>query len=223
MPRRTSNGGLRSGAPVHRRADPGQAAQRDSIAQLLGQLFQITEAFEMETQPQLLLLQKTMLMAEGLTRRLRQTRTCGSFTRPLIERWARENLGVQAACGTWRRSFWKPQAACRASPRAPSRYWTGWRQGSRFRPSRWRQWAAPTRRQYAAHPAQRDRRAARGSSGRPAPVERVRLLWTRDRPRLRPAAYAAPRGAPAAGRLPERKVPRAFPRIAVTLLGPRRP
>jgi ubiquinone biosynthesis protein len=35
-----------------------------SLARLLAQLFQITEAFEMETQPQLLLLQKSMLLAE---------------------------------------------------------------------------------------------------------------------------------------------------------------
>ncbi|MDE0409061.1 MAG: 2-polyprenylphenol 6-hydroxylase, partial [Alphaproteobacteria bacterium] len=55
-----------------------------------------TEAFEMETQPQLLLLQKTMLMAEGLTRRLTPDQNMWVFTRPLIERWARENLGVQA-------------------------------------------------------------------------------------------------------------------------------
>ena len=42
-----------------------------SLARLLAQLFQVTERFEMETQPQLLLLQKTMLVAEGVGRRLR--------------------------------------------------------------------------------------------------------------------------------------------------------
>ena len=50
----------------------------------------------METQPQLLLLQKTMLMAEGLTRWLTPDQNMWVFTRPLIEGWARENLGVQA-------------------------------------------------------------------------------------------------------------------------------
>ncbi|CAI8056393.1 Probable protein kinase UbiB [Geodia barretti] len=70
VPRRTSKAAfvqaLRSiGEPIL-----GRPLNEISIAQLLGQLFQITEAFEMETQPQLLLLQKTMLMAEGLTRRL---------------------------------------------------------------------------------------------------------------------------------------------------------
>ena len=37
-----------------------------SLARLLAQLFGITEKFQMEAQPQLLLLQKTMLVAEGL-------------------------------------------------------------------------------------------------------------------------------------------------------------
>jgi ubiquinone biosynthesis protein len=41
-----------------------------SLARLLSQLFQVTEQFEMETQPQLLLLQKTMLVAEGVSRKL---------------------------------------------------------------------------------------------------------------------------------------------------------
>ena len=35
-------------------------------------------------------------MAEGLTRRLTPDQNMWVFTRPLIERWARENLGVQA-------------------------------------------------------------------------------------------------------------------------------
>ena len=96
VPRRTSKAAfiqaLRSiGEPIL-----GRPLNEISIAYLLAQLFQITEAFEMETQPQLLLLQKTMLMAEGLTRRLTPDQNMWVFTRPLIERWARENLGVQA-------------------------------------------------------------------------------------------------------------------------------
>ena len=96
VPRRTSKAAfvqaLRSiGEPIL-----GRPLNEVSIAHLLARLFQITAAFEMETQPQLLLLQKTMLMAEGLTRRLTPDQNMWVFTRPLIERWARENLGVQA-------------------------------------------------------------------------------------------------------------------------------
>ncbi len=96
VPRRASKAAfvqaLRSiGEPIF-----GRPLDEISIAHLLAQLFQITEAFEMETQPQLLLLQKTMLMAEGLTRRLAPDHNMWVFTQPLIERWARENLGVEA-------------------------------------------------------------------------------------------------------------------------------
>ncbi|MBT6094293.1 MAG: 2-polyprenylphenol 6-hydroxylase [Rhodospirillaceae bacterium] len=67
-----------------------------SIARLLGQLFQITETFEMETQPQLLLLQKTMLVAEGTSRRLDPEANIWMLARPLIETWMHENLGPEA-------------------------------------------------------------------------------------------------------------------------------
>ena len=67
-----------------------------SIATLLGQLFQITETFQMETQPQLLLLQKTMLVAEGAGRKLAPEANMWFIARPLIEGWMRENLGPEA-------------------------------------------------------------------------------------------------------------------------------
>jgi len=67
-----------------------------SIARLLGQLFQITETFEMEAQPQLLLLQKTMLVAEGMGRSLAPEANMWLIARPLIEDWMRANLGPEA-------------------------------------------------------------------------------------------------------------------------------
>jgi len=67
-----------------------------SIARLLGQLFQVTETFQMETQPQLLLLQKTMLVAEGTGRRLAPEANMWFLARPLIEEWMMENLGPEA-------------------------------------------------------------------------------------------------------------------------------
>ena len=50
----------------------------------------------METQPQLLLLQKTLLMAEGMCRRLSPEENMWVLAKPQIERWARENLGPEA-------------------------------------------------------------------------------------------------------------------------------
>jgi ubiquinone biosynthesis protein len=67
-----------------------------SIARLLGQLFQVTEQFCMETQPQLLLLQKSMLVAEGVGRKVDPTINMWQLARPLIEQWMVSNLGPQA-------------------------------------------------------------------------------------------------------------------------------
>src|SRR5262249_346858 len=63
---------------------------------VLGQLFQIAETFDMEVQPQLLLLQKNMLMAEGVSRGLDPALNIWTLTQPLIERWMRENRGPEA-------------------------------------------------------------------------------------------------------------------------------
>ena len=67
-----------------------------SIARLLAQLFQVTETFEMETQPQLLLLQKTMLVMEGVGRKLNPSVDMWQLARPLVEDWIRENRGPEA-------------------------------------------------------------------------------------------------------------------------------
>jgi ubiquinone biosynthesis protein len=67
-----------------------------SIARLLGQLFQVTEAFDMQTQPQLLLLQKTMLLAEGTARRLCPEANMWLTTRPLIQQWVADVFSPQA-------------------------------------------------------------------------------------------------------------------------------
>lgn len=67
-----------------------------SIGRLLAQLFAVTEQFEMETQPQLLLLQKSMLTAEGVGRALNPDINMWELVRPLIEAWMRENRGPEA-------------------------------------------------------------------------------------------------------------------------------
>lgn len=67
-----------------------------SFARLLGQVFRIAEQFDMEVQPQLLLLQKNMLMAEGVSRQLAPDLNIWTLAQPLIERWMRENRGPEA-------------------------------------------------------------------------------------------------------------------------------
>jgi ubiquinone biosynthesis protein len=74
----------------------GLPLEQISLARLLAHLFQVTEQFEMETQPQLLLLQKTMLVAEGVSRKLDTALNMWVLAQPLIEEWMWENRGPQA-------------------------------------------------------------------------------------------------------------------------------
>jgi len=74
----------------------GQATGDISVARLMAQLFHVTEQFEMETQPQLLLLQKTMMLAEGVCRTLAPDTNMWVLAQPLVEEWMRENRGPEA-------------------------------------------------------------------------------------------------------------------------------
>ena len=74
----------------------GRPLAEISLAHLLAQLFRITEQFEMQTQPQLLLLQKTMLVAEGVGRQVNDKVNIWDLARPLIEQWILKNRSPQA-------------------------------------------------------------------------------------------------------------------------------
>jgi ubiquinone biosynthesis protein len=74
----------------------GKPLHEISLARLLAQLFQVTEEFEMEMQPQLLLLQKTMVLVEGVGRRLDPEVNIWGLARPLVEAWMRDNRGPEA-------------------------------------------------------------------------------------------------------------------------------
>jgi ubiquinone biosynthesis protein len=74
----------------------GKPLHEISLARLLAQLFEVTEQFQMETQPQLLLLQKSMLVCEGIGRRLAPDVNMWELARPLIEDWMIENRGPAA-------------------------------------------------------------------------------------------------------------------------------
>ena len=72
----------------------GKPLSEISVARLLGQMFTIAAEFEMETQPQLLLLQKTMMVTEGVGRMLNPNLNMWELARPLIEQWANEHFGI---------------------------------------------------------------------------------------------------------------------------------
>lgn len=72
-----------------------------SFGQVLLRLFQTARRFEMEVQPQLVLLQKTLLNIEGMGRDLYPDLDLWQTARPFLERWMSEQVGARAA---WHRT-----------------------------------------------------------------------------------------------------------------------
>ena len=74
----------------------GRPVEEISFGKLLSQLFQTTEDFDMHTQPHLLLLQKTMVMVEGLAIHLDPTINMWDVSPPVIKSWLESNMGSDA-------------------------------------------------------------------------------------------------------------------------------
>jgi ubiquinone biosynthesis protein len=68
-----------------------------SFGQLLLRLFQTARRFNMEVQPQLVLLQKTLLNIEGLGRQIYPELDLWATAKPFLERWMSEQVGPRAA------------------------------------------------------------------------------------------------------------------------------
>ncbi|MCH8861901.1 MAG: 2-polyprenylphenol 6-hydroxylase [Proteobacteria bacterium] len=77
----------------------GRPINEISLAEMLAQLMATTRRFEMETQPQLLTLQRSMVMAEGLALGLDPDANMWELSRPVLEHWVRENLSPAARAG----------------------------------------------------------------------------------------------------------------------------
>ncbi len=74
----------------------GMEASQISMARLLGHLFEVTERFGMETRTELILLQRTMVVVEGVARSLDPHLNIWQGARPVVETYIRENLGPRA-------------------------------------------------------------------------------------------------------------------------------
>ncbi|HEY3778400.1 MAG TPA: 2-polyprenylphenol 6-hydroxylase [Rhizomicrobium sp.] len=74
----------------------GRPASTVSMARLLQQLFETTRRFDMELQPQLVLLQKTMVVVEGVARGLDPELDIWEAARPVIESWMVGQVGPEA-------------------------------------------------------------------------------------------------------------------------------
>lgn len=74
----------------------GQSADTISMAKLLTLLFEVTELYDMETRPELLLLQKTMVVVEGVARTLDPEFNMWKASEPVVSDWVLANLGPKA-------------------------------------------------------------------------------------------------------------------------------
>jgi ubiquinone biosynthesis protein len=76
------------GEPIHNRT-----AEEISMARLLMLLFEVTGLFDMRTRPELLLLQKTMVVVEGVARNLDPRLDMWSTAEPVVREWIERHLG----------------------------------------------------------------------------------------------------------------------------------
>ncbi|NBT28785.1 MAG: ubiquinone biosynthesis regulatory protein kinase UbiB [Gammaproteobacteria bacterium] len=76
-----------------------------SFGQLVLRLFQVARRFDMPVQPQLVLLQKTLLNIEGLGRQLYPELDLWETAKPYLERWMRDQVGPSALLKTLRREL----------------------------------------------------------------------------------------------------------------------
>jgi ubiquinone biosynthesis protein len=88
------------GEPIHNRT-----AEDISMAKLLMLLFEVTGLFDMRTRPELLLLQKTMVVVEGVARALDPKLDMWTVSEPVVREWMERHLGPvgrieDAAVGT---------------------------------------------------------------------------------------------------------------------------
>jgi ubiquinone biosynthesis protein len=75
----------------------GKPVKELSVGQMLDGLFAITRDFDMQTQPHLLLLQKTMVMVEGIATQLNPDINMWDTAAPFVREWIRDELGPEAA------------------------------------------------------------------------------------------------------------------------------
>ncbi len=91
-----------------------QPLESISLGRLLQQLFSITRTFNMQTQIQLLLLQKSLILVEGLARSLDPNINMWRLSEPLVREWMQAQFGRKEFT---RRQLWEVWSAMRTLPR----------------------------------------------------------------------------------------------------------
>ena len=95
----------------------GMDASNISMGRLLSYLFQVTERFGMETRTELILLQRTMVVVEGVARSLNPQINIWEVARPIVEGYIKSNLGPAAVLNDLKTTF---KVLARFGPRLPS-------------------------------------------------------------------------------------------------------
>jgi ubiquinone biosynthesis protein len=94
----------------------GMDATRISMGRLLAYLFEVTERFGMETRTELILLQRTMVVVEGVARSLNPQVNMWQVARPVVEDYIRKNIGPVALASDIARTL---RVLSRFGPRLP--------------------------------------------------------------------------------------------------------
>jgi ubiquinone biosynthesis protein len=94
----------------------GMDATRISMGRLLNYLFEVTERFGMETRTELILLQRTMVVVEGVARTLNPHINIWQVAQPIVEEYIRENVGPRALLRDMARTA---QVLARFGPKLP--------------------------------------------------------------------------------------------------------
>lgn len=95
----------------------GMDASSISMARLLAYLFEVTEQFGMQTRTELILLQRTMVVVEGVARSFDPNINIWEVARPVVEKYIHENVGPRALA---RDLFRTAQVLSRFGPRLPA-------------------------------------------------------------------------------------------------------
>ena len=74
----------------------GRSARDVSMGRLLAQLFQVTDQFDMATRPELLLLQKTMVVVEGVARHFDPDHNIWDSAEPVLKDWMENQFSPEA-------------------------------------------------------------------------------------------------------------------------------
>lgn len=95
----------------------GMNAEQISMARLLSYLFEVTERFGMETRTELILLQRTMVVVEGVARTFDHRMNIWDAAKPVVEEYIKDSIGPRAALNDLAKTA---RVLARFGPRLPA-------------------------------------------------------------------------------------------------------